>query len=311
METPYQLLFVTGFPRSGTSWSNSIFYYCFDCGFANEVQFILKFHKKLFKYGELHKSENINRLISDLLSDNYFSLLKDKYKVELRQDDIFGSLSERSYADIVRTILRLVAQDLEKSIVGGKCPSLGWDLKTVSSLFPEAKLIHVVRDGRDCALSHYRMSWGLRNAYVAARQWSQYVREAKSVGAQLGPNRYMEFRYEDLLTKPDQFGMKLQQFLYGREYDEITRCVLEQISNNALPNNYYKWKKDMPIRDQGIFEAIAGDVLSQCGYDLTGNKVEIGLIEKMFRVTDDRLRRETSNIMRRFWPSLPEKLRKK
>lgn len=301
------LLFVTGFPRSGTTWTNAIFLQCFDCGFANEVQFILQYHKKLARYGDLGQAANMSRLVTDLLADEYFRILKKSYKIELQQDEVFAGMRAQSYPELVRSILRLVAAKLGKGIVGGKCPSLGWDLNTVAALFPDAKIIHVIRDGRDCALSHYGMAWGFRNAYVAARHWSRYVRGAHAAGLALGPERYLEFRYEELLREPARVTLELQRFLFGAERIDVTERVLAKTGANALAGNYDKWKTAMPARDQGIYEAVAGRELADCGYALTGNEVRLTGIEKMYWVMEDKVRREARHLARRVQPGSSER----
>lgn len=304
-----EILFVTGFPRSGTTWINSIFLHCFKCGFANEIQFLLKFHKRLNKYGDLEIDQNMDRLVTDLMADEYFKILKKAYKVEIAKSELLSRMDARTFPGLAYAILQSVSLHLGKDIVGGKCPSLGWDLAAVYTMFPNAKVVHVVRDGRDCALSHYRMSWGFRNAYVAARQWLDYMQRAQAVGERVGSGRYMEFRYEDFLKDPASILARLEQFILGRQDAYVHACALDEVGNKGLTDNFNKWKSVMSPREQGIFESVAGNMLSRLGYEPSVHKHELSWIESSYWWLDDRVRREIRAMMRRFIPSMKEKLK--
>lgn len=302
-------LFVTGFPRSGTTWTNSLFLHCFKCGFANEIQFLLQFYKRLDSYGNLQIQKNMDRLLSDLLADEYFRILKRSYKVEISKSELLEQIVNNSYEELVQAVLRSVAAHLGKQIVGGKCPSLGWDLDAVYAMFPNAKVVNVVRDGRDCALSHYRMSWGFQNAYVAARQWREYTRRARAAGERVGPGQYMEVRYEDLLTEPALVLTQLETFILGHKDSAVHACALAKIGDNGLSGNFNKWKSEMSPREQAIFESQAGGMLEALGYDLTGRRHSVSKVEALYWWAEDRARREFRALMRRLFPVLGEKLR--
>lgn len=303
------VLFVTGFPRSGTTWTNSIFLHCFKCGFANEIQFLLQFHKRLSSYGDLQVESNMDQLVSDLLADEYFKILKKSYKVEISKTELLDQISSNTFAGLVHAVFQTVAAHLGKEVVGGKCPSLGWGLDAVYAMFPNAKVVHVVRDGRDCALSHYRMAWGFRNAYVAARHWLDYMQRARAMGERVGPGQYMEFRYEDLLKDPASVLARLELFILGHEDAGIRACAMAEIGDNGLSGNFNKWKSAMSPREQGIFDSVAGSMLEKLGYELSGRTHRVSRIEAGYWWLDDRLRRELRALLRRLFPSMGEKLK--
>jgi hypothetical protein len=303
------ILFVTGFPRSGTTWTNSIFLHCFKCGFANEIQFLLQFHKRLGDYGDLRQAGNLDRLVADLLADEYFGILKKTYRIEISKSELLERLESPSFASVIHAVLQSVALRLRKDIVGGKCPSLGYDLNTLYTLFPNAKVVHVIRDGRDCALSHYRMSWGFRNAYMVARSWLKYVQDARAIGARVGPGQYMEFRYEDLLRDPAGVLARLEWFILGREDADVRACGLAEVGDNGLADNFNKWKAEMSPKEQGIFESVAGSLLAQLGYEPSGRQYKVSWIEAGYWWLEHRLRKEARALMRRLSPAMGERLK--
>jgi len=143
-----------------------------------------------------------------------------------------------------------------KRMVGDKSPLLTPEtLKEVAQIYPEAKVIHIIRDGRDAAVSAVHHSWNFGKAETStkkayrrsprelreagesvfagnslrkmAAEWSARVGTTIEEGPALFGRSYVELRYEDLLQRPGEETRQLLGFL-GVEADEITveRCVL-------------------------------------------------------------------------------------
>jgi len=91
-------------------------------------------------------------------------------------------------------------------------------LPFVEELFPDAQYIHLLRDGHDVVASH-RDRWGYRSAARAARgAWRKYVEAARTFGATVGPDRFLEVRYEVLVADPEAELRRLCIFL-GEAWD--------------------------------------------------------------------------------------------
>lgn len=99
-----------------------------------------------------------------------------------------------------------------------KTPRYALELPRLDRLFPQCQVIHVLRDGRDVVASH-RARWGWRAAARAVEKWPRYVREARAAGADLGPERYLEVRYERLVAEPEVTLREILEFL-GEPWDE-------------------------------------------------------------------------------------------
>jgi len=301
-----EITFVTGFPRSGTTWVNKIFWEYFDAAFVNEAQFILEFYKKLPSYGDLADSRNLQRLVADLLGHSFFRILKKAYRVPITAEVVIDRLREPSYAGIVYAIFEFIAEDLGRGLIGNKDPSLGWRLDVIDELFPRAKIVHVMRDGRDCALSHFGKSWGAQNIYVGASKWAKYMRAARAVGRTLGPKRYLEFRYEDLLQNPGEVFPRLEQFVLGDAERRVAQRFLEQQAQSAYRANFNKWQEQLTERQKQIFEAVAGDVLQDLGYPCQGYGGTVPVVSRMFYTAHDRVKRELSRLRRSIFGSVQE-----
>jgi hypothetical protein len=94
-----------------------------------------------------------------------------------------------------------------------KTPKYALSLDYILRLFPTCQIIHMVRDGRDVVASH-RDKWGYWSAIKATVKWPRYVDAARSGGAKLGSERYIEVRYEDLVRAPESTMRTLLEFLH-------------------------------------------------------------------------------------------------
>lgn len=99
-----------------------------------------------------------------------------------------------------------------------KTPRYALSLDFIDQLFPTCQVVHVVRDGRDVVVSH-RHRFGYVPAVKAAEKWPRYIAAARTSGARLGPKRYHEVRYEELVADPEATMRRLLAFL-GEPWDE-------------------------------------------------------------------------------------------
>src|ERR671917_127192 len=152
-----------------------------------------------------------------------------------------------------------------RRIVGDKSPQHTENLDEIYEIYPDARIIHIVRDGRDVAVSAMHHWWRLakdrpggvfeltpeeleiRDAYLEdregflasgrsifveerlrqlARRWSYRVGKAHHEGTALYGERYLEIRYEDLLRDKPNTLRRVFEFLHARRGDGvIERCI--------------------------------------------------------------------------------------
>jgi hypothetical protein len=268
-------VFIIGHGRSGTSITANLFTKYLKISFGTESQFIVRYYKKLNKYGDLNVDENLKRLISDLTHERWFERSK-KFGMVADVDAIFNGLTERSYRGILESIFMQLARLNHMQRWGDKTPEYVYHLPVLKALFPGARYIHIVRDGRDVALSLFQMHFGSKNIYKAAKEWKDVILMVKDFAAQsLDKEQFMEFRYEDLLVKPAQIFAQIIDFL---ELDDTDGKLIDFISAN-IPNdlkagNFNKWKGSLSQSDQELFEKAACDVLADYGYETTIEDVQ-------------------------------------
>ena len=105
----------------------------------------------------------------------------------------------QTYADAIRLVYSCYARSKGKLRYGDKTPRYVRKLELISRVFPEARFVHVIRDGRDVALSLLERDWGPKTIEQAASLWRKRVRAGRRAGAILGRRCYIEVRYEDLV----------------------------------------------------------------------------------------------------------------
>jgi hypothetical protein len=161
---------------------------------------------------------------------------------------------------------------------GDKTPSFFRMVPLLSNLFPQAKFVHIVRDGRDIYLSLCKMGYK-GNLSVGALEWTFKVVKAQRDLAKLDPSRVLELRYEDLLAAP---GSKLEEicaFLhvtYNSSMLDFWKTSRNYIGNHhsqhifkpVANDNVKKWKRRMSSVEVAKFQKIAGTQLTRMGYEL-------------------------------------------
>ncbi len=188
--------------------------------------------------------------------------------------------------EAIATVFEAYAAERGKPRWGDKTPLYMQHLPLLERLFPEASFVHLVRDGRDAALSFLSVpegimteGWGYpRDAAGFACQWATEVRAARGLGGRVGRGRYLELRYEALVADPASELRRTCSFA-GLEYDEAmlgyvgrtesARKEHQQRLNEPPRVGVRDWSTEMSVADREAFEAVAGDLLAELGYPVT------------------------------------------
>jgi hypothetical protein len=186
-----------------------------------------------------------------------------------------------SYADAMRLLYGTYAAAHDKPRYGDKSPGYVTRMKLLAPLFPEARFVHIVRDVRSVALSLVEMpeEWGTRSVPEGAARWRHRVSRGHAEGTALGADRYAEVRYEDLVAHPERELRRVVEFLL-LPWNEAVLAYAERglsrvpsgsqaIHGNIAraPTTTRDWRLEMSPEDLEVVEAIAGDVLTEMGYE--------------------------------------------
>jgi hypothetical protein len=220
-----------------------------------------------------------------------FEISKEDFRIAL------AAIQPFNVSDGYRTFYRLYAERCNKSRWGDKTPIYCRHLKAIRRVLPEARFIHIIRDGRDAAMSLRRMwfspGWEIE---TQATYWRDCVLAARHAGA--GHRDYFEVRYEDLVLNtretleqscahidlPFEDAMltyyqpapeRLKEHKGRSLPDGSTFLTQEQrfeqqqrTTQPPDPACVFAWKQTMDAEEVNKFRRVAGDLLQELGYEV-------------------------------------------
>jgi hypothetical protein len=170
---------------------------------------------------------------------------------------------------------------------GDKTPMYMRHLGLIDRLFPDAQYVHLIRDGRDAAMAFLDMPEGVvtktwahpRSAAGFACEWRTEVRRARDLARRVGAARYHEVRYEELVADSEAVVRSICEFADLPFEPEMLEFA-GAIDVSAKPHHQRllqpptrgvrDWRIQMSAEDVAAFEAVAGDLLGELGYELRG-----------------------------------------
>jgi hypothetical protein len=183
----------------------------------------------------------------------------------------------------IGTVYAVYAEERGKRRWGDKTPMYMQNLRLLERLFPDALYVHLIRDGRDAALSFLAMPRGIvtetwmhpHTAADFACQWHTEVTAARRLGRRVG-GRYLEVRYESLVDDVEAVLRPICEFA-GLEYEAGMADYAGNVDVSAKPHQQRltqpptkgvrDWRAQMPPDDVAAFERVAGDLLRELGYE--------------------------------------------
>jgi hypothetical protein len=190
-------------------------------------------------------------------------------------------LPERpAFPEAVQAIYRVYAEGRGKPRFGDKTPLYMQHLDVLERAFPDARYVHIVRDGRDAALSLLSMTRRPRFNLTRPRgvgdfacAWRREIRAARRFGRS---RPYLELRYEELVAEPEERLREVAAFLgleyepgmleYHRREDPALYADHPRLAQPPV-RDARSWRQELAPEDARLFEAIAGDLLAELGYE--------------------------------------------
>ena len=189
-----------------------------------------------------------------------------------------GDSPRLPYSQAIAAAYEAYALAKGKRYWGDKTPRYVEHIPFLTGRFPRARFIHLVRDGRNVALSYSHVDFGPKNVARAARLWQRRVGAGIRDGRALPSGRYIEIRNEDLAKDALTVTKKVCDFL-ELEFDpqmlderERAKGEVHKVTHHHTPEasgrkHFSEWKDEMSAADIEVFEAVAGETLSALGYE--------------------------------------------
>lgn len=272
--------FLTGAPKSGTTWLGKL----------------LDAHPEISCRGEACVHHFGQRLVE--AAKSYNDLLARRRAVITDAND-FPAMKWEDVLALMRAFVELRFQAIADPakpglrFLGEKDPEHALHFKELGPLFPEAKFIHIVRDGRGVFVSAWHHN--VRSEYehlkthdfdafldITAREWASRVRKARE-GAELLGGRCLEVRYEDLVSEPEARTARVLAFLGADAAPGTVHACVEAASFEKLSRgrkageedkaSFFRkgdpddWRNHLSDAQIKRFDALSGGLLKELGYE--------------------------------------------
>lgn len=206
----FRPFFIVGCQRSGTTALAVMFDRHSALAVPSETEFFRKF-------APTDRRRGLPQTHEDLLAracEDFFIRLTG-----LRFEDAIGQFRRYppTYASLFRALMEAHAAKEAKRRVGEKTCDHLFVVDEILREFPEAKVICIIRDGRDVVRS-ISAAWGMRMWSALCRQWIDFARRARALQRRLPPDRFTMVRYTDLMREPEREMRRLCAFI-GEEFE--------------------------------------------------------------------------------------------
>lgn len=263
--------FIVGIPRSGTTLLASILNRHPEIAATPETHYFRLLEQ--LKNGWSEIAENWPNAAIDFINN-----LHHAYMLGVDAKDIILDFPKPVSPDILFTkICDIYANRNGKSRWIEKTPDHIHNLEKIRSYYPDGKIVHILRDGRDVALSLCKVPWASDGFFQNLHRWSLGLEESADFFS--NDKNSMQVRYEDLLENPDALVSEICSFL-GLDYHssmltpdgtehkliEQGRYWKENINKPIAKDNREKWKSSLSISMKNATDSLFGNQLARWGY---------------------------------------------
>lgn len=280
--------FVCGVTRSGTTLIRLMLDSHPDLAIPGETHWVPKMIRKLER----------QQLTPDELAD--FIIDSKRWKeFHLDADALrerYSKMKRGNAAEAIRAFYLLYAEREGKSRYGDKTPGYMKEMFRIQRTLPEARFIHIVRDGRDVSLSHMRMNWGPSTYEESAQLWVERITKARKQAPKV--KHYNEIHFEDLVRDTEATLRKVCPMIdldfdpamldYHERAEERLKEKAVDLHRKRRPvqtaaarmeshklakeppreDRLEAWRHKMTSEEVASYERIAGPLLTELGYEL-------------------------------------------
>ncbi|WP_144054230.1 sulfotransferase [Pleurocapsa sp. PCC 7319] len=245
-------------------------------------------------------SQEDKRLAFDIIS-NHERWANPKFKFRAASNkklwDTISCLKQPLLSQLIDAVFRNCTHLKNKPRWGDKTPQYISDINRLHQVFPSAKFIHLIRDGRDVCISlrtlylnnrhkegHVirRFLWHAgRTIHSAAKLWHKSVEAGIESGLKLPTESYLEIHYEDLILRTEDTLKNICSFI-GENYDDRMLGFYKNSSKETMkepeafqphakthrpptPSDTYRWRTEMNLIEVALFESYAGKTMDRIG----------------------------------------------
>jgi hypothetical protein len=268
-------------------------------GFAVYRGYLPVYKMLIPRFGSLAKIENRKKAMEAWVRSKGFR----RSGLDAEQVTVKVLEECRTGGDFIRIVMSEIARSQNVARWAVYDPDNLLYVPSIKADIPEALFIHIIRDGRDVALSLSKMGgfkplfWDreAKALLPTAVYWEWMVRKGRQYGLRV-PADYLEVRYEELVSEPRATLKELGEFLdHDLDYDRIRRACLGRLreSNSSFSEEkdqrspVNRWREKLSSHEVTSVEAMIGEYLEELGYPLSSPREarKSGLREKFVRAS--------------------------
>ncbi len=231
------------------------------------------------RFGDLGKIQNRKNLMQAWLDSKLFQL--SGLDAGLIEKKVLAECSNGG--NFLRVVMEEIARGQGVERWADCTPEHLAYLPRIKETIPDALIVHIIRDGRDVALSLEKQGWvkpfpwdRKRPLLAGAAYWDWIVRKGRKDGRSLGKD-YCEVRFEELIGNPREVLGQLSGFIeQDLDYDRIQQNGIGSVSE---PNSSFaasgggfhpvgRWRESISAPEVATLEGMIGDTLEDLGYPL-------------------------------------------
>lgn len=271
-------IFVLGCPRSGTTLLQLMLHAHPRIAIPPETRFVMTTYESRNKFGDLRDEARRRALASSIVNERQTLF----YDLGLDAQEVLAEIVDGSptLGSALGTVFRAYARRFDKPRWGDKRPGYYQCIPGLLRMFPDAQIVHLIRDGRDCVASLKSMPWFKQDIYAAICTWIEAIDSGRRAARQLPADAYFELRYEELVADPAGRLAELCDFL-GEEYD-VAMTEPCKIAASTIPERKTwhadtrrqvmagpsgSWQERLEPWEISLCEAAMGKRLGALGYE--------------------------------------------
>lgn len=269
--------FVVGCQKSGTTW----------------MQALLQAHPEVCSRGEASFGALLVGPMFELF--NTYNANQRAGETNRFTGDDAIAITRQAINHLQRHWLDAMPRPERANIISDKTPEHAVALDALGTIYPQMKVIHIIRDGRDGVVSgwyhnlrereaEFRARFGTRDRYTryfVEQHWVPFITRARQWG-QERPQQYLELQYERVLESPQEHARTIFEFLGVDTSDAIIDRVVERSSFKSLSGgrdrgqadnaSHFRsgtsggWRDELDQASIEAFEELGGQLLDELGY---------------------------------------------
>ena len=190
--------FIVGCDRSGTTMLRLILDRSADVAIPTESMFVVDMARLRPRFGQLRNDQEFDRLAATVWRHPKVR----EWHLQGTPPPRDGLTGATAYRAALEAPYAAYARAHGKPRWGDKTPYYVNHIAELRRVFPDARIVNVVRDGRDVALSLLRVPFGPSNVWAAAHQWRQAIEAGDRAAEELADD-LLTVRYEDVVADPE------------------------------------------------------------------------------------------------------------